>query len=142
MAKRLGATAVLDADQKDPVTWVLSQTHGRGVDVAFEAAWAEETVGQVAEMTRRGGKLIMIGIPREDVAVFPAHAVRRKGLTIKYVRRMKHTYPRAIAMVRDGLIDVDALVTHRFSLDDVASAYPLVASHRDGALKIIVEISK
>lgn len=142
MASKFGATAAFKADEGDPVAWVMEQTHGRGVDVAFEAAWAAETVAQSAEMARRGGKLMMVGIPRENVAVFPAHAVRRKGLTIKYVRRMKHTYPRAIAMVRDGLIDVDTVATHRFSLDEVTTAYPLVASYDDGAVKIIIEVSR
>jgi len=142
MAERFGATATFKADEGDPVAGVMEQTHGRGVDVAFETAWADETVGQAAEMARRGGKLIMVGIPREDVAVFPAHAIRRKGLTIKYVRRMKHTYPRAIAMVRDGLIDVAGLVTHWFSLERAAEAYQLVASREDGVLKAVIEVGR
>jgi L-iditol 2-dehydrogenase len=142
MADRFGAAATFKADEGDPVSWILEQTGGRGVDVAFETAWADETVAQAAEVARKGGKLIMGGIPREDVAVFPAHAVRRKGLTIKYVRRMKHTYPRAIAMVRDGLIDLDSLITHRFALEEAAEAYRLVASYKDGVMKAVIEVSK
>ena len=84
----------------------------------------------------------MIGIPREDEALFPGHAVRRKGLTIKYVRRMKHTYPRAIQMVADGLIDVDSIVTHCYPIERVAEAYDLVASRADGVMKAVVEVSK
>jgi len=141
LAQKLGATGTFKADEGDPVAWVHQETGGRGVDVAIEAAWADETVGQATEMARRGGKAIMAGIPRENVALLPAHVVRRKGLTIKYVRRMKHTYPRAIAMVRDGLVDVDALISHRFSLAETAEAYPLVASRQDGAVKVIVEVS-
>ncbi|MBN1639753.1 MAG: NAD(P)-dependent alcohol dehydrogenase [Anaerolineae bacterium] len=142
MAKRFGATGVLKADESDPVAWVMAQTHGRGVDVAFETAWAEETVAQAAEVARRGGTAMMVGIPREDRAVLPAHSVRRKGLTIKYVRRMKHTYPRAIAMVADGLIDVDSLITHRFPLDQVARGYELVSNREDGVMKVVIEIAK
>ena len=142
MARKMGAAAAFKADEGDPVAWVKAQTGGRGVDVAFEAAWADETVAQVAQMARNGGQLIMAGIPREDVALFPAHAVRRKGLTIKYVRRMKHTYPRAIPMVRDGLIDLQSLVTHCFPLEKVADAYELMASYRDGVIKAVIEISR
>lgn len=142
MARSFGATSTFNARARDPVAWIREVTEGRGVDVAFETAWADETVAQVAEMARNGGKLIMAGIPREDVAVFPAHAVRRKGLTIKYVRRMKHTYPRAIAMVRDGLIDVKTLITHRFPLAEVTEAYELVSSYQAGVVKALVEVSK
>lgn len=144
MARQFGATATFRANASgyagDPVAWIMEQTGGRGVDVAFETAWADETPAQAAEVTRRGGKVIMAGIPRENVALFPAHHCRRKGLTIKYVRRMKHTYPRAIAMVQDGLLDVQSLVTHRFPLARAAEAYQLVASYKDGVVKAIIEV--
>ncbi|MBN1581262.1 MAG: NAD(P)-dependent alcohol dehydrogenase [Anaerolineae bacterium] len=143
VAKKMGATAAFKADAGDPVAWVMEQTAGRGVDVVFEAAWADqETTTQAANMVRRGGKMMMVGIPREDMAVFPAHSVRRKGVTIKYVRRMKHTYPRAIAMVKDGLIDLDNLITHHFKLDRASQAYELVASYKEGVIKAVIEVGR
>jgi len=63
---------------------------------------------------------------------------RRKGLTIKLVRRMKHTYPRAIELVSKGLVDVRSLVTHRFSLENAAEAFA-VAQRREG-IKVIIEV--
>jgi L-iditol 2-dehydrogenase len=63
---------------------------------------------------------------------------RRKGLTIKLVRRMKHTYPRAIDLVSKGLVDVRSLVTHRFPLDRAAEAFQ-VAARREG-LKVVIEV--
>jgi L-iditol 2-dehydrogenase len=141
MAKKFGATAVFRADKGDPVLWIVDQTEGRGVDVAFETAWAEETVGQAVEVARRGGKVMLVGIPREDEACYPAHPARRKGLTLKYVRRMKHTYPRAIAMVRDGVLDASTVITHRFPLERASEAYQLVASYKDGVIKAVIEVA-
>jgi L-iditol 2-dehydrogenase len=62
---------------------------------------------------------------------------RRKGLTLKLVRRMKHTYPRAIRLVESGQVDVRTLVTHRFPLEQAAEAFR-TAERRKG-LKVIVE---
>jgi threonine dehydrogenase-like Zn-dependent dehydrogenase len=53
---------------------------------------------------------------------------------------MKFVYPRAIALVERGLVDVRALVTHRFPLERAGEAFDLVASLRDGVVKAIVEI--
>ena len=142
MAEKFGATAALKADDRDPVAWIMEQTGGRGVDVAFETAWADETIGQAVEVARRGGKVILAGIPRENRAIYPAHYARRKGLTIKHVRRMKHTYPRAIAMVRDGLLDVQTVITHRYPLEQASKAYQLVASYEEGVVKAIIEVSR
>ena len=64
-----------------------------------------------------GGKVMLVGIPDDEKISFSASAARRKGLTIKLVRRMKHTYPRAIELVSKGLVDVRSIVTHRFPLE-------------------------
>jgi L-iditol 2-dehydrogenase len=53
------------------------------------------------------------------------------------VRRMKHAYPRAIRLVAGGHVDVRALVTHRFPLDQAPHAFT-VARAREG-LKVLIE---
>jgi L-iditol 2-dehydrogenase len=57
-------------------------------------------------------------------------------LTIKIVRRMKHTYPRAINLVAAGMIDLESLISHRFPLQESASAFAF-AEARQG-LKVII----
>jgi len=49
---------------------------------------------------------------------------------------MKHTYPRAIRLVEQGLVDVRSLVTHRFPLAETKQAYAL-AQRREG-LKVMI----
>lgn len=82
--------------------------------------------------------MILSGIPDEDRTAFQASVARRKGLTLKFVRRMKFTYPRAIRMVADGQVDVRTLVTHRFPLVKAADAFR-VLQKRDG-IKVMVEM--
>jgi L-iditol 2-dehydrogenase len=82
--------------------------------------------------------VILAGIPDDDRTSFSASIARRKGLTIKLVRRMKHTYPRAIKLVSKDLVDVRSLVTHCFTLDRAAEAFQ-VAARREG-LKVIIEM--
>jgi L-iditol 2-dehydrogenase len=72
--------------------------------------------------------------------VMTASQIRRKGLTIKLVRRMKHTYPRAIRMIQNGLIDIAPLATHNFSLEQIREAFELVAGYKDGVLRAMINI--
>ncbi len=118
----------------------MDATNGRGVDVAFEAAGAEDTPDQAAYVTRPGGKVVVVGIPSEDHMLMTASVIRRKGLTIKLVRRMKHTYPRAIRMVQTGLVDIKPLATHRFPLENIRDAFEMVAEHSDGVLRAMINI--
>jgi L-iditol 2-dehydrogenase len=70
-----------------------------------------------------------------------ADTVRRKGLTLKLVRGMKHTYPRAIRLVQTGLVDPGPLATHRFPLERAAEAMEMVAGYRDGVLRAIIQLA-
>jgi len=141
-ARRYVADVVLNPQDAGPTVEIKRLTAGRGVDVAFEAAGAQETPQQAAAMTRIGGKVIVAGIPaQEDVMTWNASTVRRKGLTIKLVRRMKHTYPRAIRLVETGMVDVASLATHFFPLERITEAFEIVANYEDGVLRAIIQVS-
>jgi L-iditol 2-dehydrogenase len=135
------ADVTLNPEETDVVAEIMRLTHGRGVDVAFEAAGAPETPDQAAAVTRPGGKVVVAGIPSDDTMTMTASTVRRKGLTIKLVRRMKHTYPRAIRLVQKGMVDVKSLVTHLFPLDRIADAFEMVVDYDDGVLRALIQIS-
>ena len=131
-AQRFGATQAFSVEER------RAAVKESGVHVAFEAAGEQEAVDDAFETVLPGGKVILAGIPESDKTSFSASTARRKGLTIKLVRRMKHTYPRAIDLVTKGLVDVRSLVTHCFPLDQAAEAFQ-VAQRREG-LKVIIEI--
>ena len=79
----------------------------------------------------------LAGIPDDDRTTFSASVARRKGLTIVLVRRMKDVYPRAIALVRQGRVDVGGLVTARYPLGAVDEAFRVAAAR--AGLKVVVE---
>lgn len=138
LAQRFGALPI-NCDQEDPVARIHKETAGRGVDAAIEAAWADHSVQQAADMTRPGGRVVLVGIPSDDRLAMKHSTARRKGLTIKLCRRMKHTYPRAIRLVERGRVDFRGLVSHRFPLRRADEAFVLNAAYRDQVVKIIIE---
>jgi L-iditol 2-dehydrogenase len=140
IAAEVGADYVLPLDNKQ-VPKAKEITHGRGVDKAFEAAGENDAVRDAVEVCKPGGRVVLIGIPTEDVTSFRASAARHKGLTILVVRRMKHTYPRAISLVKSGKIDFSKLVTHQFPFQQAADAFSLVEHREDNVIKAIVEVS-
>lgn len=132
-----GATHVIRADGGRESAAVRQLTNGRGVDVAFEAAGENDAVTAAVESARSGARVVLIGIPSSDSTAISASVARRKGLTVKWLRRMKHTYARAIALVENGMVDVKSMVTHRFTLEEAARAFE-AASSREG-LKVVIE---
>jgi L-iditol 2-dehydrogenase len=138
-ARVTGADATIDINQDDPVAAILQLTGGRGVDVTFEAAGALETPQQGVDVLRPGGTLVIVGICPDDRIPLTASAPRRKGVTIKLSRRMKHVYPRTIALVEHGLVDLDEIISHRYPLARTAEAFEHLTQPATDALKIMVE---
>lgn len=142
LTHRAQAASSFGARNGVPVTGTVPQYQLReiigdkGVDVCFDAAGDDDAITDAVNAARPGGKIILIGIPRDDTTIFPASAARRKGLTIKLVRRMKYTYPTAIEIAANQRVDLRSLVTARFSLSDYARAFE-TAVRRDG-LKVII----
>ncbi len=133
------ADAVFDPSSEDVVTAVQEATNGRGVDIAFEAAGAADTPQNGVDMLRPGGTLVLCGIPSgEDKLTLIASSTRRKGTTIKMVRRMKFVYPRGIRLVQRGMVDLKAIATHFFTLDDIPRAFEMVAGYEDGVIRAVV----
>ncbi len=105
-------------------------------DVTFEVSGDDDAVAQAFHIARPGSRVALVGIPDGDRTSFAASVPRRKGLTVSFVRRMHETYPRAIAAVLGGFVDLAPIVTHRFTLDEIAAAFDVAAARRGG--KVIV----
>jgi len=136
-ARAFGATETFPAAEGQEAADVWAATNRRGVDIAFEAAGENAAVEAAIAAARPGARVILVGIPGEDQTTFSASVARRKGLTLKLSRRMKHIYPRATQLVERGRVDVRSLVTHHFPLTEVGQAFA-VAQQRAG-LKVVIE---
>jgi L-iditol 2-dehydrogenase len=139
-ARESGATDVLLADGSE-AGQILKATGGRGLDVTFEAAGDDGAAVETAvESSKRGSTVVLIGIPSEDTTSFTASAARRRGLTIKLVRRMKHTYPTAIRLVAQGAVDLKSLITHEYPLAQFDQAFQ-TAARREG-IKVFINFDR
>jgi L-iditol 2-dehydrogenase len=116
---------------------VVDDPAGLDVDVAFEVAGTDPAVETAMVAAGPGARVVLVGIPDGDSTTFPASIARRKGLTIAMVRRMKDTYPRAIDLVRRGLVDVSTVVSARYGLDEAADAFETAVARR--GLKVVVQ---
>jgi L-iditol 2-dehydrogenase len=134
-ARAIGAeTFPADGDEGAAIASVVGPL---GLDAAIEAAGTNEAVDAAVEAVRPGARIVLAGIPSAERTSFMASPARRKGLTFALSRRMKHVYPRAIALAASGRVDLRGVVSHRFALADAVRAFETAAS-RCG-LKVVVE---
>jgi len=138
MAQKGGATWAGNPDREDVVKEILKLKQG-GMDVVFECAGKQETIDQAIELLKPGGKLMLIGIPREERISFIIDRVRRKEISIINVRRQNKCTGATIDLLVSKKIDADFMVTHRFKLEQTQEAFEMVAGYCDGVVKAMIE---
>ncbi len=136
--RRAAAAADAEAvwDPSELADGLAEATQGRGVDAVLEIAGNDAAIAAAVDAARPGARIVLGGIPDDDRSSFLASTARRKGLTFAMVRRMNEVYPRAIALARRKAVDLDALVTAGFGIDDAAAAFTSAAAR--AGLKTVI----
>lgn len=117
---------------------VAEATGGRGVDVVLEATDSPLGLEHAARSCRIGGRVVVVGIPEGNRYTLTAAEARRKGLSLKFSRRMPEVYPRAIALAASGRVTLAPLASHSFLLEEATRAFELQAARKDGVIKAII----
>jgi L-iditol 2-dehydrogenase len=135
LARRLGATCLVDPAADDLLDVVRQQTDGRGVECAFEAVGTKRTLEQAFELPRQGGTLIQVSVPPTDTRpAWSAYELFSRELTIRgsYIRTTE--FRRAVELL--GVLDLAPLITRRFTLDRIDEALQ-AARGREG-IRVLV----
>jgi len=141
LAREFGADWTGNAAKLDPVK-EIAVIEPTGLDVVFECAGLQETIDQSLQLLKPCSAMVLVGIPCEDRVSFDLNQMRRKELVIQNVRRQLEQVPRAIDLIAAGKVNVDAMATHNFTIDQAQEAFDLVADYRDGVIKAIVNIAQ
>ena len=142
ISRQLGADVTLNFRQVDVVDEILKLTGGRGVDAAIEALGTQATFESALRVLKPGGTLSSLGVYSSDLSI-PLGAFHAGLGDNKIVTSLcpggKERMRRLLNVVASGRVDLAALVTHEYKLDDIVAAYDLFAHQRDGVLKVAIK---
>lgn len=139
-AKELGADVVINSAQTDIVEEIKKLTGARGVDKVFETAGSPITIAQTPFLACKGGTIVLVGIAAQEEISYNFAQVMDKELTIKSVFRYRNIFPKAIAAVSAGAIDVSGIVTHEFDLDHIQEAFDEAVHNKTDLVKAIIRM--
>jgi len=135
MAKTMGADVVIDYTQEDPVARVKELTEGRGTDVAIEALGIQETFENCMKSVRPAGVVSSLGVYGDKVTI-PLDAfvygIGDVDIRTTLCPGGKERMRALMSLVSAGRLDLQQLVTHHFTLDQIEEAYPLFSNQEDG----------
>ncbi len=140
-ARLFGATHTLNAARDDIVAEVRSLTGGVGADYAFDASGAVPAIEQGAQLIRRAGTLVLVGLPPTGTRIaFDGVAIADGALRILGSKvgsaRPQIDIPELVGLYRQGRLKLDELISGRWPLEEINGA---VSSAEGGeALRAVV----
>ena len=141
VAKKFGATTLVNSTDGKAAEHVMKLTDGAGVDVAIEAVGLPATFAICQAIVAAGGRIANVGVHGKPVELHMEKLWDRNiSLTTRLVDTV--TTPMLLKVVNSGKLQPGKLVTHRFAMNDIMKAYDTFANAaKEGALKVVLTSS-
>jgi (R,R)-butanediol dehydrogenase / meso-butanediol dehydrogenase / diacetyl reductase len=141
-AAAMGATAVIDPGEDDPVKQLRDLTAGHGADIAFDCVGTEGSVNSALSLARKGGRVVIVGVFKSPPTVDLNKVVLQEREIVGCLAYVDD-FPRAIALVADGRVDADAFVTKRIALRDIiAEGFQQLVDDPTDQVRIVVDATQ
>ncbi|KAL4893695.1 chaperonin 10-like protein [Aspergillus ambiguus] len=137
----------LSAEQNaEGIVNVFNDGQGAGPDalrpkLALECTGVESSVASAIWSVKFGGKVFVIGVGKNEMNI-PFMRLSTQEIDLQYQYRYCNTWPRAIRLVKNGVINLQRLVTHRYLLEDALKAFETASNPRTGAIKVQIMSSE
>jgi threonine dehydrogenase-like Zn-dependent dehydrogenase len=133
IAEKLGASAIINADEENPLKKIMDLTGGRGVDIVIETAYSPECFSLTIELAAPKARVSAFGLYLEAI-VSPIQIIR-KGLTIcGDVALLTKHFIRAIRWLEIGKVLAEPIITRSFPLEEAEEAVKVFKEGTEGAI--------
>jgi len=139
LAARFGAVTAVDVRSENLADVVKRETDDWGADVVFEASGNEQAAADIFDYVCPGGRVIFIGMPGAPIA-YDVLSAQVKEARVEHIFRYAHIYPRVVAMLGSGKIDVTPLITNTYEFAESIEAFDYARSAPPTAVKVQIEM--
>lgn len=139
LAAAMGATTCLSPERDDIVQAVRALTRGVGADIVLDSTGNAGAFRQGIEMLRKGGTMLVIGMPSEPVQLDLGPDLCLKEATLRgfHGREMYRTWEKVVPLVQCGAIPTAPVITHKLPLADFAAGFAAAAERRAGKVLLV-----
>ena len=135
-ARKLGFENVVNFAESNPVEACLEQTGGVGADLVIECSGAPPAIAQTFDLVRKWGRICAIGLTGKRPVELDWDAAMAKVATLYFNMSTEYgSWDKTIALMQDGRIDVEPIITHRLPLTEWEKGFE-VAENME-ALKVV-----
>ncbi|MEM5388140.1 NAD(P)-dependent alcohol dehydrogenase [Paraburkholderia phymatum] len=133
------AVTTVDVTEQPLADVVSEVTQGWGADVVFEASGNAKVFDSLLDLVCPGGCAVLVGMPPGPVAL-DVVAMQAKEVRFESVFRYANIFPRALAMISSGKIDVKPFISRKFPFSEGVRAFEEAAAGHPEDVKIQIEM--
>ncbi len=141
LAAKLGPIRPVNAKTENVRSVVDGLTDGWGAELVFEATGAPAVLRNVQDPLCPGGRIILVGMPVDPVPM-DVVSLNAKEASIETVFRYAHVYPRALALMGSGKIDVKPLINRTFEFAKSVEAFDFALHPPPDVVKAQIQLAK
>jgi len=140
ISRSFGLKNNIDASRSDAVKTVRELTEGRGADAAILAVGGNDLIRTATDAVRPGGRVLLFAqTMRGEATIDPAAiCVEEKTLLGSYSASVE-LQEDSVRFVMDHEMDLERLISHRFSLSSCMEALNLAAHPQPDSMKIVIQ---
>lgn len=136
LAKKLGATTLINAKKEDPVKEVLADG---GVGTVFEAVGHQKTVQQALAMVGKGGKVTIIGMLEATMELGMLDVTVKEIVIRGSYGYTSDDFKQALKLIATGEVKVKPLISHVLPLRDIAKGFDILSRGAENVIKVILK---
>lgn len=138
LARFLGATRTLDVS-KASLADTLREARFEP-DVVMECSGSPQAFAQAIKAVRPGGRIGVLGYYADEMAEIRPSDIMMRDLDVLGAVCPTGAWDAAVALIADGRVNTEAIITHTFPLEQFAEAYETARGKRGDAIKVMLDI--
>lgn len=140
MAKELGATAIFNSAEVDPVE-AVKQYAPAGVDVTFEVAGVAPTFKSAIEVTRPRGKVVIVSIFARPIEWNPMQLTNTGVKLTSTIAYTPTSFQQTVDLMGTGQLQPQGIITSQIELEDIVEKGFEALTNDKSQAKILVKLS-
>lgn len=139
--KKFGATHVINSrEYPDVEKRLLEINDGKKAEMVIESTGSRDIAELALDLVKKGGKVIVYGIcdESEPMRVNVKKIVTEEISIYGVVGNTKAWYP-LVELIKEGKLDLEPMVTHKFTLDQIDKAFDLYRNHDKDLIKAVIQ---
>jgi L-iditol 2-dehydrogenase len=142
MAERFGANHIIQSTDQDVQEEIQGITEGLGADVVIDTVGSSNAFTDALAIVKPTGMICLIGGYTDrvnvDLAPIVGKELRLVGSNCYGYSGRRKDFDTAIDLIASGTVTPTALVTHKFSLEQIEEAFRVAANKTTGSIKVLI----